>query len=381
MFSLPFLAQPDRARLFSVASLSLLTCCTPLASAAPKPPAAYVPPATYTPTTLGTLNNPGSSTVLRRVNVNGEAIGSYKSLGVKQSAAAFIVSASAGFDAITAEQPTDFSASYGINDLGEIAGVINGPASALPFRSVRHTGFQQLSLLTGDSGGGAYGINQNGEAVGTSSGASGVHAVWWTRKGDISALPYADGFTTTAALDINKKGDIVGYAGEANKVAVLWPAKGSLVSLANLSTYTSSQAESVNEQGDIVGSATAYDPNRARMRAVLWPSGSTIAQDLGALPGGSVSRARDVDDTGIVVGTSDSANGNRAFIWTAQAGMCDLNSFSTDSSIVLIDALSINTRGAILAIGIKRSDLPSSDESDLEEHELPRQIVLLIPQK
>jgi uncharacterized membrane protein len=331
--------------------------------------------------TLGTLNDPGSSAVLRRVNSLGEAVGGFKSGNPRQSSAAFIISLAGGLDQITDQQNTDFSAVYGINDTGEVAGAINGSTSVLPFRAVRHAGFQNLPLLNQDTSGAAYGINEHGEAVGLSSGADGVRAVWWTRKGDVTALPGLSGFNTTKAAHINKKGDIVGSAGEANKVAVLWPNKGSIISLDNLLTYTGSQAESISDSGDIVGSATAFDPNAVRLRAVLWPAGSSTPKDLGALPGGGNSRARDVDDNGVVVGTSGSSVGNRAFIWTSITGIRDLNSLSTDPSIILIDALSINKQGTILALGIKTSDLPSEDISDEEEHELPRQIVLLTPLK
>ncbi len=370
-------ALPRRAKLPALAG----ACFFAAASGMPAAHAATGLPSGFTITTLGTLNNPGSSTVVRRVNSNGEAVGSYKNGNRTQAAAAFIVSAAAGFDEITDQQPTDFSASYAINDLGETAGLLNGPSSVLPFRSIRHTAFQLLPLLAGDNGGAAYGINQVGESVGISTGANGVHAVWWTRAGLLTGLPSLQGYTTTKALDINLQGDIVGYAGDVNKVAVLWPAKGNIVALGNLANYTSSQAESLNDKGDVVGSTTAYDPNVVRMRAVLWPAGSVVPQDLGALPGGSVSRARDIDSNGLVVGTSDSTNGNRAFVWTAQTGMQDLNSLSADPTIILVDAVSINKQGAILAIGIKQSDLPSDDTSDLEEHELPRQIVLLTPTK
>lgn len=339
------------------------------------------PPTGFTLTTIGTLNNPGSSTVLRRVNSIGEAVGAFKTKGQKEAASAFVLSATAGLDLITSQQSTDFSASYGINDLGETAGLINGPNSVLPFRSVRHDAFQLLPLLDGDTGGAAYGINQKGETVGFSSGANGVEAVWWTRKGDVMQLPSTPGYTTSKAVDINSKGDIVGYEGESNKVAVLWPRKGDIVSLGNLPNYTSSQAESISETGDIAGLSLAYDPTAVRERAVLWLAGSTAPQDLGALPGGSTSRARDVDSNDNVVGTSDSSSGNRAFLWSPQGGMQDLNTLTNDSTIILIDAVSISKQGVILALGIKRSDLPTSDTASLEEHELPRQVVLLTPTK
>ena len=333
----------------------------------------------YVVNTLGTIHNPGSSAVVRRVNSLGEAVGGYKN-GKKTSASdAFIVSATAGFDHITDEEITDFSVLYGINEGGEVAGAINGPTSMLPFRAVRHTAFQLLTLLNQDTNGAAYGINDKGESVGFSGGTTGTSAVWWTKKGDVSELPHLQGFAPTKAVHINTKGDIVGYAGDATKTAVLWPSKGNILALDTLFSYTSSQAESLNDAGDVVGSATAFDNTAVRMRAVLWTAGSSIPLDLGALPGGSNSRARDVDANGVVVGTSDIPNGNRAFIWSQATGIKDLNSLTNNPAIVLIDALSINKKGEILALGIDKSDFSTDGEN--EEHELPRRIVLLSPSK
>ncbi len=341
---------------------------------------ATAPAQAYSVTTLGILNYPGSSGVVRRVNSLGEAVGSYRNKGYSQSSTAFLVTTS-GFEAILAQQATDFSASYGINDLGEIAGTVNGPTSILPFRSVRRSGFQLLPLLGKDTGGGAYGINDQGETVGFSSGAFGVRAVWWTRAGQPTALPILPGVESTKAVDINSRGDIVGNAGETKITAVLWARKGGIVPLDTLPTYTNSQAESINDKGDIVGSCTAYDGGPVRIRAVLWASGTLNPQDLGTLAGGQTSRARDIDMSELVVGTSDSSVGNHAFIWSATTGMQDLNALSTDKTIVLIDALSITKSGAILALGINKSDYPAGDASDMEEHELPRHIVLLTPNK
>jgi probable HAF family extracellular repeat protein len=367
---------PKTFKGFGVSLLAFALLTHP-AYSAPKGSAA----SQYLVTPLGTLNDPGSSAVVRRVNSLGEAVGGYKSDKAFQNSAAFILSSAIGFDEITDGQVTDFSALYGINDSGEVAGAMNGPSSVLPFRSVRHTGFQLLPLLDKDTSGAAYGINDSGEAVGYSGGGTGSRAAWWTRKGAVTALASLPGFTTTRALDINKKGDIVGYAGEAAKVAVLWPTKGSPTQLGTLSSYASTQAESISDNGDIVGSASAYDPTVVRMRAVLWPSGSTVPQDLGVLAGGVASRARDIDTNGLVVGTSDSTVGNRAFFWSAATGMQDLNTVSADPTLILVDAMSISKQGAILAIGINKSDLPAGDSQDVEEHELPRQIVLLTPVK
>ncbi len=345
------------------------------------------PASHYRPAQLGVIDNAGSSTVLHRANAHNEVVGAYRGGKAKQVLTAFLLSSS-NFDPIADMQATDSSVSYGINDSGEIAGVFNGPVSQMPFRSVRHTGFQVLPLLAGDVGGAAYGINNQGESVGFSSGLNGAHAAWWTRAGKVNQLPGLPDSEVAKAVAVNNGGDIVGNAGEGSLTAVLWPRKGSAIPLDTLATYTSSRAESINDKGDIVGSATAYDNTTARIRAVLWPAGHTAPQDLGILAGGTTSRARDIDNGGIVVGTSESSEGNRAFMWSAKTGMVDLNTLSTDPNLVLVDALSINANGAILAIGINVADAPPMHAmhtmvatSHVEERELPRHIVLLMPVK
>ncbi len=341
----------------------------------------------YTVLSLGVIDDPGSSAVVRRVNSLGEVVGGYKQKGINQTSAAFLLSAT-GLIAITDQQTTDFSTSYGIDDLGEIAGSLNGPSSVLPFRSVRHTSFQLLPLLPGDTGGVAFGIDQNGEAVGFSSGPSGIHAAWWTRKGEVTQLPGLPTGGAAKAIDINSKGDIAGNVGDGNTTAVRWPGKGGIVPLDMLTGFASSQAESINTAGDIVGASTDLEAFATRMHATLWSAGTTNPQDLGVLSGGTNSRARDVDDNDWVVGTGDSSQGNRAFLWSSASGMLDLNTLLINSSLILVDALSINSQGVILAIGIDVNDAPPMHAmgtmvatSHVEERELPRHIVLLTPVK
>jgi probable HAF family extracellular repeat protein len=75
-------------------------------------------------------------------------------------------------------------------------------------------------------------------------------------------------------------------------------------------------------------------------------------QDLGVLPGGNASRALGINDMGAVVGSSTSSSGDRAFIWTREAGMRDLNSeASMTSDAVFVEAHAINNAGQILVMG------------------------------
>jgi probable HAF family extracellular repeat protein len=345
----------------------------------PKVYAGQNPTSLYVVVPLTTLDNPGSSTVVRRVNSLGEVVGSYKSDN-KKTASSFLVSTS-GIDDVTSDQPTDYSALYGINDGGEVVGSINGGSTLLPFRAVRHTGFQNLDLLPGDSGGAALAINENGEAAGYSSGGSGVRAVWWTREGNVQELRSLPNDNTARALHLNKFADVVGTSGEIVKRAVLWPTKGIPIQLETPKGFTDSEAVSISDRGDIAGFATAYVPPAVQAHAVVWGPGGQPLTDLGTLPGGLTSRARDVSETGEVVGTSSTSNGNRAFLWSAARGMLDLNTLVSDPALILIDAVSISKQGVILAISIDANAIPPGQGSDAEEHELPRRIVLLIPTK
>ncbi len=380
---LNMLPQPMRrsclSRSFPPSLLILVGLFAPGARAGSKPGTS--PVQKYTVTSLGVLDNAGSSAVVRQVNANNEIVGGFRDGKKQKASSAFLLSAT-GFDEIADGEPADFSASYGINDTGQIAGAVNEGDALLPFVSTKHTNFMLLPLLPGDTSGAAYAINAKGESVGFTSGPGGVHATRWTKKGDVQALPGLPGVVSAKALSINAQGDSVGYAGEGTTLPVLWSAKGGgALQLQVLSTYVSSQVDCISDSGDAVGSATAYDMTQVRMRAVLWPAGSTTPMDLGALPGGSTSRARAVSADQTVVGTSDSSIGNHAFVWTSGTGMQDLNGLSTDPSYVLIDAMSVTKQGVILAIGISKSDFPPGDTKDVEEHELPRHILLLTPAK
>ncbi len=366
------------------ARFPVLALCASLAVPAH---AAGKTPSHYAPTTLGVIDNAGSSTVVRRVNAQNQVVGAYRGGKAKQVLSAFLLSSTL-FDSFLDWYGADSSTSYGINDSGETVGAINGPTSMLPFRSVGRTLFLPLPLLPGDSSGAAYGINGQGETVGFSSGPNGVRAMWWTRTGLPTRLPGLANEASVKAVAINDRGDIAGNAGDGDTTAVRWTAKGSAIPLDTLAGFNASRAESINAEGDIAGSATAIASFGSRMHAVLWPSGSTNAQDLGTLAGGTSSRARDVDDSGWVVGTGDSGEGNRAFLWSADTGMVDLNTLSTDPTLILVDALSINKKGVILAIGISTADAPPMHAmgtmvatSHVEERELPRHIVLLTPVK
>ena len=335
----------------------------------------------YVATEYARVDNPGAVQVIRSMNSTNEVAGGYKS-NRRNASSALILLGNNSVEDIAGEQGAGNSVAYGINDQGEIAGAYNTSTAQRPFRSVRRVGFQELSLPAGSNGGIAFAINDVGEAAGFVSGTAGVRPAWWSRRGEVQVLQTAAD-QTGQALDLNDRGDVVGVSGGAAKTAVLWPRKGSLVSLGTLPGFTHSEAVAISENGSIAGIATGVGafPNRAR--AVLWQSGGLAIQDLGALPGGIDSRARDVNNRGEVVGRSTSALGSRAFIWTAASGMLDLNTLVNVPGLVMTDALSVNKRGDILVMG-QDADTGTHAEAPAqahghEDHHAARRIFVLRP--
>jgi probable HAF family extracellular repeat protein len=101
----------------------------------------------------------------------------------------------------------------------------------------------------------------------------------------------------------------------------------------------------------------------------------------GTLEGGKTSRALGINNRGEVVGVSHTPRGNQAFVWTRQAGMQNLNKLvPTLAGFVLTDALAINGKGVILAIGQEETDHVEEEGHAHDLHELPVHVFLLRPQ-
>lgn len=317
----------------------------------------------YTAIEYAKLDSPGAITVVRSMNSANEVAGGFQKDRRKASSALLFFANNAVED-VTGEQVAGSSVAYGINDQGEVVGAFNSDTALRPFRAVRKGAVQELALPSGSNGGIAYALNDLGESAGYVSGTAGIRPVWWTRRGEVQLLQ-SIGSLTARALDLNDRGDVVGVSGDDVKTAVTWPRKGDVISLGTLPGFTHSEAVSITENGAIAGVATGTGDFPNRSRAVLWQSGGGSIQDLGALPGGTDSRARDLNNRGEVVGTSSSADGDRAFVWTAATGMLDLNALVTVPGLVMTDALSINKKGDIVVIG---HDAHTGDPTQSYEH-------------
>src|SRR5579859_6635428 len=83
----------------------------------------------------------------------------------------------------------------------------------------------------------------------------------------------------------------------------------------------SARVHGVNNSGQAVGASG--HPHGADTHAFFWQKQGGI-RDLGTLPGGDYSAAYAINDSGVVVGTSNTSNTTHAFSWTPAKGLGDL---------------------------------------------------------
>ena len=105
-------------------------------------------------------------------------------------------------------------------------------------------------------------------------------------------------------------------------------------------------------------------------------------QPLGTLSGGTYSEAFGLNNTGQVVGASGSSLGTRAFLWTPDSGMVDLNTIvDAPNNVVLTGAVAINDKEQIVAYGLVEPDLNRHQQArDDQKHHAGNHVFLLIPQ-
>jgi probable HAF family extracellular repeat protein len=232
------------------------------------------------------------------------------------------------------------TASYGlgINDdgltvVGDSAAVV-GDSRA--FRWSAATGMQELGALPGATWVSACGVSGDGSSVVgycfTSDGPT--RGFLWTSGGgmiDIGAWPGGyDSFASAISADGST---VVGSAtdAEGGGGGFRWTAGGGMEDIGSLSQgpLRFSAGSAVSHDGSVVAgmSYLADGDSSACPRAVRWTAAGGM-QNLGVLSGTTGSWADAISGDGSVVAgpcVGDDWSPRRAFIWTAETGMVDLN--------------------------------------------------------
>jgi probable HAF family extracellular repeat protein len=193
----------------------------------------------------------------------------------------------------------------------------------------------------------ASGVNRGGTAVGTGAGGRGAQRALVWRNGAAEELPQEDGDADeteflfgSRAVAINDGGTIVGQAETQYGVqGVVWDGDDVrlLMSLNPTDEYQSSSAHAINASGQIAGYADLGSVGKA----VVWETGGVRVLD--GLFGRS--SASDINDLGVAVGWTETADG-RAVAFRNDGATTTL--LPTLTGMAYADAAGINSAGLIV---------------------------------
>ena len=243
------------------------------------------------------------------------------------------------------------SAALGINASGDTAGF-----SDLDHGNELHAvlwvqgKIRDLGVLPGGLFSEANGMNDRDEVVGFSDGnGHGVQAAIWYKNGRVRDLGTLPGGGYSQAMAVNVHGVVVGYSDNARGAthAIVWTNRTGMEDLGTLPGGGSASANSINNLGPAAGGSDTVRHGRYYCcRAALWDKDKKVV-DLGTL-GANWAAASAINNNGEVVGTSQW----RAFLWSQEKGMRDVNHFiSHNSGWTLQWATGINDHGQITGWG------------------------------
>ena len=243
-----------------------------------------------------------------------------------------------------------------------------------PVRAASLYHVTDLGALPGDlSESGGLGINAIGQVVGYSEAATGTRSFLWTPNTpngtsgsmiDLGDLP--GGFDFGLGRGINDLGQVAGYSHASTGYrGSLWnptTPNATTGSMTNLGTLPNGSTDSslgygINASGQVIG----YSQAATGTRPFLWTPSRRMAAagsmiDLGDLPGGGdASYGSGINASGQVVGYSQSATGNRGFLWSpttpngASGSMVDLGDLPGGNNSSF--AYGINASGQVTGVG------------------------------
>jgi probable HAF family extracellular repeat protein len=184
-----------------------------------------------------------------------------------------------------------------VDDAGQVVGI----AANRAFVWQNGTKVELASL--GGSASGAQALNEGGQVVGYSkltTQAQGTHAVTWINGAIVDLTPELASSQGAAATGINEGGQVVGNISYGT--AFLWQ-NGARTSLGDLGGGAST-ANDINDSGIVVGSSYTNQLTTLgfMQHPFAWQNG--VMRDLGLLPGDEDGGAAAINSAGQIVGSS-----------------------------------------------------------------------------
>jgi probable HAF family extracellular repeat protein len=245
------------------------------------------------------------------------------------------------------------TAATAINNANQIVGYsADGNNSVLAFLYTQNQGIASLGALAGGSNSEAFAINASGQIVGDSQADGDNHrpALFGADGVRDLGISVKNSDTLKTAYGINAGGQIVGrYDLDDGSTHAFLLASDRLTDLGTLGG-AGSEALGINQNGVIVG-----DSETSNGSTHGFVFGGNSIQDLGTLNGfEKASYARALNDSGQIVGESDSDNQKRAFVYI-DGKMLDLTQAAINLRKAGFSALDvadgINNQGWIVGFG------------------------------